>query len=170
MTNLIKKRKRKKSSSRLTIRLTAPTMNNLYKVSKEQEKRVNDIYEIVKKEHNDISKSNWVVYSDMSADEIEDIKNTYPIGCCFDKSVGINKNWDIGDSRTICYVGSIVSTLEDEIVMFMKRGCLHYEVTKDIMKAAENYSIKSEDEDHIPSKENMDAYKKFVLEHRKTKR
>lgn len=169
MTNLIKKRKRKKSNSRLTIRFTAPTMDTLEKASKEQEKRVNEIYKIVKKDHENLIKSHWVIYSNLSEEEIENVKEKYPMGCCFDRPIGINENWDIGDSRAICYVGLIVNTLEDEIVMFMK-SCTHYKVTEDIIKIAENYSIKNEDEDHIPSKENMEAYKKFVLEYRKTKK
>lgn len=172
ITNLIKKRRKKKNNSRLTIRFTAPTIDTLSKGSKEQKDRVNNIFEIVKKKHEDLIKAHWVIYSDMSVEEIKSIKEKYSIGCCFDRPIGINENWNIGDDRAICYVGSIVDTLEDEIVMFMKKKkrCTHYKVTEEIIEAAEKYFIKNDDEEYIPSKVNMDAYKKFVLEHRKSKR
>ncbi|NME09460.1 NgoFVII family restriction endonuclease [Paraclostridium bifermentans] len=167
MNNLLSKPIRKKSNKRMTIRFTAPTMGTLHKISREVSDRVDNIFEFAKRENKNIISSYSIIYSDVSEEDIKDIKNEYVSGYYFDRPIRIGEEWNIGDSRAICRVGAIVNTLEDEIVMFMKRGCIHYKVTDEIIKIAEKYGIKN-DEDYTPENDSMDKYKNFILEYRKT--
>jgi HKD family nuclease len=163
---LFKKSRILKTKQKMTIRFTAPTMNVLGNVSKEQKARVFEIVDSVKRLYPDINKSNWIIYSDQPDDEIDTIREKYPIGSCFDRPRDTNKTWEIKTNRIICNVGAIVNTLDDEIVMFMKKGCIHYRVTEEIIDSAERLGIISDDEDHIPTKKEMDEYKQFIIENR----
>ena len=163
---LFKKTRLFKPEQKLTIRFTAPTMEALGKVSKEQAERVAGIFDSVKEQFPDINKSNWIIYSEQTDDEINAIREKYNVGSCFDRPRDNNRTWEIGTNRIICNVGAIVTLLDDEIVMFMKKGCIHYCVTEDIIEVAERIGIKSDDEDYIPTKKEMDEYKQFILNKR----
>ena len=169
LKGLFSKPKLFKPKQKMTIRFTAPTMSVLETVSKEQTERVNAIFDRVKDQYPDINKSNWIIYSDLTKDEMKAIKEMYSIGSCFDRPRDTNKTWEIGSNRVICHVGTIINTTDDEIVMFMKKGCIHYRVTEEIIEGAEKFSIKfdeDEDEDHRPTKDEMDNYKQFILRKR----
>lgn len=168
MKNLLSKLIISKNNKRISIRFTAPTMNDFKTVSKQEAERVYKVFENIKEQYNNINKSQWIIHTNFSKEEIKSLKNKYPVGCYFDRPIGIGEGWNIGDSRAICRVGAIVNTLEDEIVMFMKRGSIHYKVTDEIIKIAEKYGIKNDDEDYIPQNDSMDKYKNFILEYRKT--
>lgn len=162
---MFKKSRILKPKLKMTIRFTAPTMDSLRTVSKEEEKRVLKIYDSIKEQYPDINKSNWILFN-RTEDDIDAIRDKYPIGSCFDRPRDTNKTWEIGTNRIICNVGAIVKIHEDEVVMFMKKGCIHYRVTKEIIKVAVRLGIKSEDEEYIPTKKQMDEYKQFVLDNR----
>lgn len=163
---LFKKKRFHKIKQRLTIRFVAPTMGIIGKASKEQEERVQVIFENTKRKFPDINKSYWIIYSKSSGDDLDAVKANYPIGSCFDRPKDINHDWEIKANRIICNVGAVVNTLDDEIVMFMKKGCIHYVVTEKIIRIAEKLGIKSDDEDYIPTKEEIDKYKQFILNSR----
>ena len=91
------------------------------------------------------------------------IYEKYPIGSCFDRPRENNRTWEIGAKRMICNVGAIVNISDDEIVMFMKKGCTNYSVTEEIIEVAESLGIKSDGEDDIPTKQGMDEYRRFIL-------
>lgn len=63
-----------KPKQKMTIKFTAPTMSILGTVSKEQIERVNAIFKSVKDQYPDINKSNWIIYSDQTEEEIKAIK------------------------------------------------------------------------------------------------
>lgn len=168
MKNLLSKVIRSKNNKRISIRFTAPTMNGFKTVSKQEAERVYKVFENIKEKYNNINKSQWIIHTNFSKEEIKSLKNKYPVGCYFDSAEDIDDGWNIGDRRIICCVGAIAHTLEDEIVMFMKRGSIHYKVTDEIIKIAEKYGIKNDDEDYIPKNDSMDKYKNFILEYRKT--
>lgn len=165
-TGFFKKPRVLKAKQKMTIRFTAPTMDVLGNVSKDQEKRVHEIFDSVKQKYPEINKSSWIIYSYQSEDEIDAIREKYPIGSCFDRPSDNNKTWEIGTNRIICNVGAIVNTLDDEIVMFMKKGCIHYRVIAEIIEAAERLGIKTDDEELLPTKKEMDDYKQFIFERR----
>lgn len=166
ISGLFIRTKRHEIKHKMTIRYAAPTVGVLGKVSKEQEERVYEAFANIKKQFPDINKSNWIIYDERTEDEINTLKEKYPIGSCFDRPKDINHTWEIGSNRMICNVGAIVNTLDDEIVMFMNKGCIHYIVTEEISKAAERFGIKSDDEDYIPTKEQIDNYRNFILDKR----
>ncbi|WP_313558809.1 restriction endonuclease PLD domain-containing protein [Ruminiclostridium cellobioparum] len=163
---LFKKQRILKPKQKKTIRFTAPTMDALGTVSEEQEERVIEIFDSVKEQHTDINKSNWILFYDQTEADNDTIREKYLIGSCFDRPKDNNKTWEIGTNRIICNVGAIVNTQDDELVMFMKKGCIHYRVTEEFILTAERLGIKSDDEEHIPTKEEMDKYKRFVLNNR----
>lgn len=163
---LFKKPRVLKPKQKMTIRFTTPTMDALGSVSKEQEERVLEIFYSVKEQYPDINKSSWILFYDQTDEDIDAIRDKYPIESCFDRPRDNNKTWEIGTNRIICNVGAIIETLDDEVVMFMKRGCIHYQVTEQIIEAAERLGIKSEDGEYIPTKKQMDEYKQFILNNR----
>ncbi len=166
-TELFKNKKMKsKIKRKLTIRFTAPTMGILGKANNEQEERVKVVFGKIKNQFPDINKSNWITYSEQTTDDIYIIKEEYPIGSCFDRPRDNYSDWEIGSNRMICNVGAIASTLDDEIVMFMKKGCIHYTVNEEIVEIAEELGIKSYDKNYIPTREEIDKYKKFILDNR----
>lgn len=148
--------------------LIAPTMGTLYKLSKEDSNRVDMELEMVQREHSNIVKTNSILFSEQSYEDIKYIHNKYKIGSYFDKPDYANQNWNIGDKRSICTIGAIKNISEDEVVIFMRRGCIHYEVTEEIINKAEELGVKSIDEyeECTPSKINMDKYIKFIKKHR----
>ncbi len=162
-SSLFKKINLVRRKTKLTIRYTAPTMEVLGIATKEQEASVAKIFDSVKEQFLDIIKSYWITFSEYEDYGIDEIREKYPIGSCFDRPRDINRTWEIGTKRMICYVGAIVNILDDEIVMFMKKGCTHYSVTEEIIKVAESLGIKSDGEDDIPTKQEMDEYRKFIL-------
>ena len=146
----------------------SPTMDTLCKLSKEKLEKVDMVLKVAQIENSNIIKSNSILFFNQSPDDIEYIHDKYKVNSIFDSPNGINQNWNIGDKRSICTIGAIRNISEDEVIIFMKRGCIHYEVTEEIISIAEELGIKSidDEEECIPSKVNMEKYIKFIKNHR----
>lgn len=111
-------------------------MGQLIGVTKAQTELVNNKYAKIKADYPRISKGRWIIYNDLSEEEIQNIKDNYSQGSIFDRLRDNHKTWEIGTNRMSCKVGVILEIDENTIIMFMEKGSIHYKVTKEIIKIA----------------------------------
>lgn len=141
---------------------TAPTFENLSRVTKLQDKLVDKKYEEIKGKFN-VNSSDWILYEGASKTELDTFRKNYPVGSLFDRPVNPNKSWETGTWRKISTVGAVVELAENQLVIFMEKNKgRRYVVTAEIIKVAEDFGIKTLDTTKAPSKEKMNKYFKFV--------
>lgn len=151
-----------RSIMKKTIRFASPTIVELYSLESKKIKRINEAIANLKRP--ELAK-NWILFEDLSYDEIA---NMYPIDSWFDRPQGHNRAWAIGTKRLIGRVGDIILLNENEVVLLMKKySSIHYMVSERILEMAERLGIKSEDEEAVPLKKNLDKYCNFILKNRK---
>ncbi|WP_271812814.1 phospholipase D family protein [Clostridium beijerinckii] len=150
------------------IKFAAPTMGILTTASKEENEEIRKLFEKIKNNYVNLRKYGWIRYNVEYDEEIEEIKEKYPVGSYFDKPRDNNTDWEIGANREICKVGAIVDINDSQIVIFMEKGCIHYIVTEEIIKLAEELEIKKEN-DKPPTEKQMNKYKRKIIQLRKDK-
>ena len=146
----------------------SPTMGILDKVTKEGQRKIDIAFKAARQKNLSINKTNAILFFNQSPEYIDYICDKYKVNSIFDRPDEINQSWNIGDKRCICTIGEVSRISEEEVIIFMKRGCIHYKVTPEIMDVAEELNIKPdiEDEEIIPLNENMKKYIRFVKNNR----
>lgn len=139
--------------------LQSPTQDDLYEVTSDKSKEIDSLYDNVKYKYKNLIRVNAI----LCEDSIIEINKKYKVNSYLDRPKYTSDSWNIGDNRGICTIGAIEELSNDEVVIFMKGRSFYYNVTKEIIDKAEELGIKSiDDEESIPSKENMDKYIKFI--------
>lgn len=153
------KRKIKRLKINIPNDLESPTQDNLYEVTSDKSKEIDSLYDNVKYKYKNLIRVNSILFEG----SIIEINEKYKVNSYLDRPKCTSDSWNIGDNRGICTIGAIEELSDDEVVIFMKGRSFYYNVTKEIIDKAEELGIKSiDDEESIPSKENMDKYIKFI--------
>lgn len=146
------------------IKEIAPTMGVLSAIDKAEQDRINEAYLLAKDIFPGINKSNPIIYFDVTDEEIEEIQEEYPIDAWFDRPRDNDKDWGIGQQRMLCRVGGYYITEYKELIMFMKKGNIHYKVNEAILEEA--IELGMHQENFLPDEKIFTRYKKFVVNNR----
>jgi hypothetical protein len=145
---------------------SARTIDVVVRADEYEEKFAMESYNLLSKEHLNLNKNNWVVFSDLSGEEIEQRRREYKIGSYFDREDGYNgSGWQIGTKRKICKVGAfyVDQDLRRCVLFRVKREVIPYVVTKEVIKKAEELGIKTEDDENsLPTQKDMIKYIEFI--------
>lgn len=165
-TSIIVKKRIKKSKS-FTIRLTSPTIDELYLIEKDKAKQIASKLTELRKNSLGLAYTTWILFEDMP---YEEVKSMYPIGSWFDRPEVCGQSWNIGTKRMLSRVGNVISLNENDVILVMKKGSTHYIVSKEILVLAERLGIKTEndEEEIVPRKKDFDKYRNFIINNRKS--